>query len=386
LYALQGLFGFALGQGFESIRLKYANTHLSDEARYACEANTGIIDRVSNYDAYYSHTFWFDTKPPGLAVFYLVFKDIMAKLEPDSTAKVRTCFDAISRVSAYLIPLLASLVILLILGLNKLFGPSQMGYGAALIYMLAPNVVLMSLVPDQFLFPLLFVLAIIILAYAITKKSFGFGVLSGAVIYLAIFFSFSLLPLIGFVITWIVIDYFIEKGERHISASLRVVLGICLGIAVVWIITRFTLNYDPIARYINAFQNHQEIKGFQWSLSNLIQYALLNNVEFAFWSGLPLFVLMIAGWIRSIVATIKGKATRLDAFFLAFLAVFLALNIVGQTRGEVGRLWIFLLPVGAMVASNEATRLFKNPSRGVPTIMALQFITTVLAFIYLDFR
>jgi hypothetical protein len=73
--------------------------------------------------------------------------------------------------------------------------------------------------------------------------------------------------------------------------------------------------------------------------------------------GLPVAVSLVFAAVRS-ARRLAGRA-RLqpdEAFRLAALAALLALLVSGQTRGEVGRIWIPLMPVLLVAALARPTR------------------------------
>ena len=137
------------------------------------------------------------------------------------------------------------------------------------------------------------------------------------------------------------------------------------GIGLAWILTTGFLQYDPIFRYHQAFQNHREIKHFETSLENLARYALLNNSEFMVWSGFPMLILFFASTGRSIYTLLRNQVTRFNIFTIAFFLTYLVINLLGQTKGEVGRMWMFLLPVISVIAGKEVQMLLKDPVRGI---------------------
>jgi hypothetical protein len=202
--------------------------------------------------------------------------------------------------------------------------------------------------------------------------------------YLVTFVSFSLLPIVGLALFWIAVNYGLSKKAQRGRKALLSLAGICIGILLVWIGGRIFLNYDPIARYTVAFQNHRRIKEFIATFSNILEYGLLNNVEFAFWSGLPLYLLFIVGAVRALVKAFQRTATSETGLFISVLLTYGGMNLIGQTRGEVGRLWIFFLPLAAMIAVREASRLFTQSSKGYLYLLYLQLFTAWMAFIFLD--
>lgn len=70
-------------------------------------------------------------------------------------------------------------------------------------------------------------------------------------------------------------------------------------------------------------------------------WTLVNLVEFSIAIGLPLLI-FLAGRI----ATIR----RADALLCAWLAILAFLDLAGTNRGETYRLWLFMMPVGALLA------------------------------------
>lgn len=122
---LQAGFGFAQGQGFESMRLKYVNTPLSDEMRLACEFEGGVLGSVRDYEASRGRNFWLGTKPPGFFAFYLAFRALVAAIRPEILVYSSSCFDVLSRVAAFVMPLLASLVVVPIYGVERLLSRDE---------------------------------------------------------------------------------------------------------------------------------------------------------------------------------------------------------------------------------------------------------------------
>jgi len=111
----------------------------------------------------------------------------------------------------------------------------------------------------------------------------------------------------------------------------------------------------------------------------------LNNFEYAHWISFSIAALSVSSILRSIVAFISRKAQYLDFYILAFFVTYLALNLMGQTRGEVGRLWLFLNPSIALLAAHEVRFLFRKRKTGLCVGYLLPFVTTVLIFHFQDY-
>jgi hypothetical protein len=77
-------------------------------------------------------------------------------------------------------------------------------------------------------------------------------------------------------------------------------------------------------------------------------WLLYNPVDFAMFLGVPLAVFAFRG-----VIVLRENWTHevMWRFMVAFLITLVALNLTGVTRGEVARLWMFLMPVAAALAA-----------------------------------
>jgi len=78
-------------------------------------------------------------------------------------------------------------------------------------------------------------------------------------------------------------------------------------------------------------------------------WVVLNLVEFACFLGLPTLVAVFAGVGRTARRGLSAMG-RADLIGLAGLLVLLVLNLSGGVRGEVGRVWMFMMPPLVLVA------------------------------------
>ncbi len=384
---LQFGFGFALGSGIESVRGKYTNTPLSDQLNYACEIQEGIIPSIANYKNIYGDLFWSETKPPGLMTFYIVSREVVNLVSPGSMKDASDCFTILSSIYSYILPLFAAGVVFFLYIIERLLSPQDITLIPALLYVATPNFILMLLIPDQFLFPPLFIASVAALVYAVTKNSFGGSILSGMLIYLSIFVSFSLIPLLGLCVAWL----FIESANKHRESNsfrrgIIVIGGIVLGVAIFWLFGQLALDYNPIERYSIAFRSHRINKVYKVSIPSIITYSLLNNLEFGFWSSIPILILTAVGSIKAGISSFRRKISLRESLAAASLITWLALNIFGQTKGETGRLWLFILPLAAIIASTETDTSHYSRRRIVMMIFIMQLITAILMFMLMDWR
>jgi hypothetical protein len=78
-------------------------------------------------------------------------------------------------------------------------------------------------------------------------------------------------------------------------------------------------------------------------------YLVYNLYDLAVFLGIPVAVYLAAHSIASVRAWTSGRATQADALSLSWVAVLVGLDVLGITRGEVPRLWLFLMPAMLLI-------------------------------------
>jgi len=145
------------------------------------------------------------------------------------------------------------------------------------------------------------------------------------------------------------------------------------------------LNYDLLTRYQAAMETHRSHKKLEPGLAAWLRALLINNVEFTLWTGVPLVLLVIFQARSAGIRFWKRKPRLLDLVLLGFLGTLLALNVFSQTRSEVGRLWLFLVPAIALFAAPQAVSLQPKPIRSLWFILILQLVTIWITYHFQDF-
>ncbi len=162
-------------------------------------------------------------------------------------------------------------------------------------------------------------------------------------------------------------------------------LGLAAGFGVLALVFWLGLNYDLLARYQAAMETHRAHKKLEPGMESWFRALMINNVEFTLWTGVPLILLAVFQARSAVIRTWKRKPSLLDLALLGLLATFLALNVFSQTRSEVGRLWMFLVPAVALFASPPAVSLHLKPVRSLWFILVLQLITVWITYHFQDF-
>ena len=380
-YALQIGFGFIEGQGFESIRLKYAESPYHVYAAHASD-RPALADVLLDYEENYGDYLFVETKPPGLLATFIALQKLSNSINPAESFEAR--FNRLTTVMAYVFPLFSFLVLAPIYRVSKLLWEDG-ALHPTLLYVLCPNVILIPLLYDQVLFPLLFVFGVLLALLTVQRRSFWLAVGTGAFTYLAAFFSFSMLPLAPLAFALIGFDHWANRSEQSLRDAARLAAGVALGIAGVFLLFYLALDYDFITRYTNGLREHREFKRLETGTGSVLRGLLINNLEFAVWTGFPIVILFVAQAVRSARAFVRDRVTQPDALMAALGVTFVLLNLGGQTVSEVGRLWLFLVPVIALYAAREARRLFEKKATGLYLVVALQLVVVFLTYKFQDF-
>ncbi len=214
-----------------------------------------------------------------------------------------------------------------------------------------PSVELITLHTDQVLFPLLAVTVAALTFTAFTRASLGLAFGAGVAASLAMFCSFplGLGALLGI---------FAGLGARSTEwkVAAKIALFVLLGAVVADRIFAWCLGYDFMLRYERSVAHHVAWRGWNGRLIEYVHYALLGLGEFGLWLGVPVTLLA-----ASQVGGLRSTRDAASFFATGLGLVLLALAVFGKTKGEVARLWLFLVPFACAAAANALSRFSSEP-------------------------
>ena len=318
----------------------------------------------------------FGTKPPGMLVFFVLCARL-ADLLPFSG----TSLEQLSTLATLLFPVLTYVALVPLYMVCRQYVGTKEAWVPCCLYIALPNLVLMNMHLDQFLLPQLglwFALALIV---AQRRGSALVGVLSGVLLYLSLFVSFSLIALLALVPAML-----IERGTGRSNAT-RTTIYLILGFAGSYGLLYAIADYSAVERFAAAVGRHSQWKVETWGVLTVVYFAVLNTVEFALWCGVPVAILCAAELYRSarsIWTTEQVAEERTLGVALLVTGGFLVL--FGRTVGETGRLWLFLAPQVAFCAGATLSRLM--PHRllaGTAAMVALQMAVILTLKRHQDF-
>jgi hypothetical protein len=131
---------------------------------------------------------------------------------------------------------------------------------------------------------------------------------------------------------------------------------------------------------------HRAAKEFEDGLAQLRQALLVNNLEYTTLLGLPLVITVAYQTLASLVRYLwKKQAEQIDLFAACMFLSYLGLNALGQTRGEVGRIWLFLAPAVCLVGAYGMSRTYRPGRTAIYLVVGLQLVTAVMIFQFQDY-
>ena len=229
-YLIVFSFGFIQGQGSEYVRLKYAGTNHRSYALIATGEYPDPLQVVREYEKRYGLKMFPSTKPPGVVVFYVVLEKLVNTIQPNQTSEGR--FLTFTRWTTFIFPVVSFFVLWVLYFFVRTLVRREDTLLPSMLYIFAPNVILFPLFLDQVLYPLLFLTSFVLLYHVVRRRKLWLAVLAGLYIYLAIFFTFSLLTLIPLFLILLGLDYWLNYKERKILQSAGLAVGVAAGIIV----------------------------------------------------------------------------------------------------------------------------------------------------------
>ena len=102
-------FGFIEGDGFESLRFKYASSSHAIYAQHASD-KPDLVKTISEYDLKYGDNGFVQTKPPGMLTFYNLTQKVSSLFFPDDTYDER--FYGLTAFASYVFPFFSFLALI----------------------------------------------------------------------------------------------------------------------------------------------------------------------------------------------------------------------------------------------------------------------------------
>ncbi len=396
-------FGVALmsGAGFAAFQDRYFSTYHSTYVAKAAQSTASLAETVRQYEPLYGSRAFTETKPPGLMVFYTA----LAHLVNGSPSRYAddAAYQRLATVVTFALPVLAAALVFALYAVARRYVPGRCGLVpglSALLVVLCPNFILFSLFPDQALYPLVFLLGVVLVIVTVHRQSLVLSLALGMFLYAAVFFAFTMLPLYVLAGLYLALHFWLNRRELRLRRSVMMALAIGLGTAALYFVFRAFLNYDFFPRfaktmainhnfdfYIRVGQPLPAAPESLWTrLSQIARAAWFNSLDFSAAVGFFIYALFLIQGIRLLACLRNARISSSDEIMAALFLSFLVLNLAGTAQGEVPRLWLFWLPMVVMGAALEMEQTAARRPRLVLLLAGVQLITLFLTFHFQDLR
>ncbi len=399
---LQIGFGYVEGAGLESLKTKFFSRYHSAYALKAAENNLSVIENIRNYEQIYGDSMFPRTKPPGLMAFYIGLERLVNGGHPEFSTEVR--YQRLTNFITWTFPFISFLIIFVLTFFAARVLSEQAGFLigkiSGLFYTLAPNILLVVLFMDQAIYPVLFLSLIIFVIVVLRNQSLPLAFLLGFTLYLSIFFTFTALPILVFVGIYGGFDYWANRQEYNFWRRVQFFGMIGLGVITAYFVFYFALNYD----FVTRFQKTVEInRNFDFYLriglqpptapvplaeriNQTVKAGVLNLIEFSTTIGFPIISLFLVQAARTLWRCLRMRVSQSDIILGSWLMTFILLNLAGTTQGEVGRLWMFWVPMIVILAARELIQIKQRRSWYLTAIVFLQIMTVFLTYHFQDLQ
>jgi hypothetical protein len=242
------------------------------------------------------------------------------------------------------LPLVSGLTVLPLFALGKRLCGARVGFLAAASYPLLPAMNAWPAFWDA-TYPFVMCLVLLTVEIGLQRRRPLVFLVGGLVVSVASFLSFGNL-LMGAIAVFYGFVRVALGGDRSRSAWRPLIAGsvwLALGAIPIWLIYWAGWGVAGWNVYAQAIRAHAEMVRPYWT------YLVYNLYDLSVFLGIPVAVFFVAHFIASVRAGISGRAAQTDALSLSWVAVLVGLDVSGITRGEVPRLWSFLMPVMVLV-------------------------------------
>jgi hypothetical protein len=199
--------------------------------------------------------------------------------------------------------------------------------------------------------------------------------LAGLLYAFATFLSLGNFALLLLLLIYALLTIWQQKAWQQVGWRRIVAGGLLFGGAglSIWLVYWLIWGVAPWLIWQTGLAQHYELAT---SLRRYDWWLLWNLVDVVVYAGLPVAV----GYGAGVVVALKnGRSHHLHAInnlALSLLVLLIFLNLSGSARGEVGRIWLFFLPLLALVAAGFWHDNFSGWKTAV-LLISLQLLLTV---------
>lgn len=256
---------------------------------------------------------------------------------------------------------------------------------AALFTAALPALLIFAPTPDQ-IYVFLSTVTLLLWLIAIERRNALLAFLTGFLLSLSTFLSLgngAFVVVLGVVVL-------LHPNRQLLMVNLKWLTSFAFGLASLWLIYWLGWGVTPWHLAHVALQQHYELVT---SLRRYDWWVVYNLLDLLIFAG----PMVVVGFAAALLFTFRhmilpkvsttrqtpGSTLRKDTgLTLALALLILALDLSGSARGEVGRLWLFFMPLLAIIAAKQLVSLsaFQQVSQSATQPSVLSPQSSVLIF------
>jgi hypothetical protein len=280
-----------------------------------------------------------------------------------------------------LLPLLAAAIIVMpAYGLARLLLHGRARQLATVLTAIIPALLLFTPKSVQ-LYALLTLILFWTFQSAIARDSLWRFLLAGTLISLMTYLSLGNAVLFPLLLLYAVLFQWLSIGHQNHGPVkyngwlnlLKQLFVLAVGAASLWLLTWLIWGVPPWSIAQVGLQQHYNL------VTNLRRYdwwVVWNLIDLNLFAGWPLMLGFLGSQILALHVWRRKKLTAVDVLAFCLLLLIILLDISGSARGEVGRIWLFFMPLLAYPAARFWS--FSLPGkRQAWIIVALQLLMVV---------
>ena len=190
--------------------------------------------------------------------------------------------------------------------------------------------------------------------WSLRRGSYALAVLSGLLWAAAFFWSIGLLVLL--LPAAAVLIYYIRRPEQR-RAALGVSAMAAGTFVLAFVVLYLAAGYNPVSNIAEILQSQKQIMARAGR--DRLAWTFMNLYDFGLFFGPMLALTSLAGLTCALYGSdphgtdSQGCLSHATSYMAAgLLAAFVLLDASGSTRGEVGRIWVFFMPLSAIYAAH----------------------------------
>lgn len=299
-------------------------------------------------------------------------------------------------VSGFVLPLIATMSVFPIYFLGKRLYDQQIALASSVLFLLVPSMALFSPQMDQ-LFALLGVTMATVFYYGLKDRNWRHLTISGSLLFIGLFFSLGMLALLFMMLCLFVTVCFVEgagtqegnNGTRNVLDIVKAGLGFALGFFVLYFAFLLVFKFNLFRVFAAILVDQRRFNMTQHRTYST--WILYNLDDFFVFIGIPIAMLFFKRAYRFLKDARRRIKGQNDLLLVALIVTLLILDFSGVTRGEVARMWMFLMPFVILVSAPELAALSGIKKKGsslnngpLLAILVMQFVSVVVLKMHLS--